>query len=187
MMIIVDSSMPRFSRSFRRRRTMAAPIVSYKHQASENITYAGLNANNNVFLFSGIAPGAEISPTTVAAGNKVYGVNVSVNFTTNTGTEGSTYSWMLVYFRQGQNLSSNFPGSESSNWSTIGLNNTRNQVIKSFMGVVGTEDGGLLRQNIRIKLPKMYQRIREGDTLNLVFNAAEAGTLSTGFRYKSFS
>ncbi len=117
----------------------------------------------------------------------MYGVNVSVNYTTDTGTTGSTYSWMLVYFRQGQNLSSNFPGSESSNWTTIGLNNTRNQVIKSFMGVVGTEDGGLLKQNIRVKIPKLYQRVREGDTFNLVFNASEPGILSIGLRYKSFS
>jgi len=166
---------------------MRAPIVSYKHQAGTNLTYIGGAANNFDLLFLGGAPGSEQGISDVAAGHKVYSVDVSVNFVSASGAVSTTYSWMLVRIRDDQSVGTLFGTTDASNWSTIGLSKGRNQVIKSFMGVVGTEDAGSAKYNLHIKIPKPFQRVREGDQLYIVFNAADAGTLATGFRYKDYS
>ena len=178
-----------FRRGFRPRRRvmMRAPIVSYKHQRNENTTYIGTGANNSFVLYTGTAPGETASPNTVPAGNKVYSVDVSVNFIHPEGSGTDTPSWMLVHFRAGQELDSLFANPNASEWSNIGLSLARNQVIKSFMSIVGSEDAGPRQWNMHIKIPKLWHRIREGDILILTFNAQSAGSLSIGTRFKSFS
>ncbi len=178
------STMPR---RFQRRRAMLAPIVSYKHQKSTPLSYLGGGANNFDLLYLGGAPGADASVDVVPSGNKVYSVDVSVNYISGSGSISSTFSWMIVHLRDDQSVGTMFAQSDASNWSVIGLVKGRNQVIKSYMGIVGTEDAGSSRANIHIKIPKQWHRVREGDQLYIVFNAQEAGTLNTGFRYKSYS
>ncbi len=168
------------------RRPMTAPIVSFKHQRNEDITYLGTNANNVFRIYLGGAPGSASASTNVPAGNRVYSIDVTVNYVVETANSGSTFSWMVAHFRSGQDPNALFPG-VNSNWTTIGSSNGRNQVIKSYMGVVGTEDGGLLRHNIHIKIPKQWHRVREGDTLELFFAGSEAGILSIGTRFKNYS
>ncbi len=165
---------------------MKAPIVSYKHQRNETVSYVGTSLNNTFTVLSGVGPGEAESPNQAAAGHHVYSMDVSVNFVTSSGTGSGDYSWFLVHLRSDQTLASMFP-TPSSEWTTIGISKNRNQVIKSYMGVVGSEDGGIVRQNPHIKIPRIFQRIREGDVILLVFNGAEAGTLSIGARYKTYS
>ena len=177
--------MRRFRRA--RRMVMRAPITSYKHQFQEDVSYLGASANNQVILYVGGKPQDVESPGTVSAGHKVYSVDVSVNFTTLTSGDTSRYNWMLVHLRSDQFVNTLFASVDAANWSVIGLSTGRNQVIKSFVGLVGTEDAGPLKQNIHIPIPKQWHRVREGDQLVLVFNAFEPGSLVSGFRYKSFS
>ena len=174
-------------RHFRRMRRMLPPIVSYKHQVAESVSYAGLDANQQTVLYFGQPPVTPSGGNLVPAGHKVYSVDVSVNFVSGDQNTTGTYSWMLCYMRQDQQVNIIFAAVGAANWSVIGLSNARNQVIKSYMGIVGTEDAGPIRQNVHIKIPKIYQRVREGDQLILVFNADAAGTYSTGFRYKDYS
>ena len=94
---------------------------------------------------------------------------------------------MLVCLRNGQTIATLFAGTKAADWSVIGLSNSRNQVIKSFTGIVGTEDAGAIRYNVHIPIPKMFQRIREGDQWVLVWNSFSPGPLTTAFRYKDFS
>ncbi len=175
-------------RHFRRSRPrMMAPIISYKHQFQEKLTYAGGNANNQTVLYFGGLPGAQANPSSVPAGNKVYNVDVSVNFVSSSGGESGTYSWFLTKMRDGQLVDIIFGTPNGADWSNLGLSPSRNAVIKSYTGLVGTEDAGPLKQNVHIKIPKIYTRVREGDQLIVVFNADLAGTLNIGIRYKSFS
>ncbi len=171
----------------RRRRQMLAPIVSYKHQASAAVTYAGGAVNNIHFVMLGGAPGSEKSGINVAAGCKVYSVDISLTYSLTAGSGTSTYSWMLVHLRDDQNIGSLFAASDASNWSTIGLSKGRNQVIKSFTGIVGSEDSGPRSYNLHIKIPKLWHRVREGDSLVLVFNADSVGSLLNAHRYKDYS
>ena len=168
----------------RRRMVMRAPIVSYKHQRNEDITYVGAGAINQMNVYEGVGPGEVSTPQNVPAGHKVYSVNISLNFIHPEGSGTDTPSWFLVHLRAGQTVSVLFGGTD---WSSIGVSNARNQILKSYMSLVGSEDAGPRIWNVHIKIPKMFQRVREGDILAIAFSATTAGPLSTGVRYKDFS
>lgn len=177
--------MPR--RRFRRRMVMAPPIVSFKHQRMEETTYVGTLANNNYLVYQGVNQGTQTTPTDIAAGNKCYSIDVSVNYIVGSSTATGRLSWMLVHLRDGQTIGDQFAATDASNWSNIGLSKAKNQVIKSFVKIFATEDASAAIYNLHIKIPKMWHRIREGDSLVIMFNADEAGTLVIGSRFKSFS
>ncbi len=185
----VTVDMPRFYRGSRRmRRRMIPPLVSYKHQENKVLSYTGALANDQFVLYFGGPPGVEpAQPNVVPAGHRVSTVDVSVNFSATSASTTGDYSWMLVKLRQDQLVNTLFGATGAAQWSTIGLSNGRNQVIKSYMGVYGTEDSTPIRYNVRIKIPASMQRVREGDQLVLVFNAGDAGTYHVGFRYKDYS
>ncbi len=169
------------------RRPMRAPIVTFKHQRNEDTSYLGAGANNQFNVWLGGAPGEQVTPLTVPAGRKVYSINVSLNFIHPSGSGTDVISWMLVHLRDGQLISTCFAATGASEWTNIGLSNCRNQVVKSFMALLGTEDSGPCSYNVHIKIPKIFQRVREGDIMAIVFNAVEPGPLSIGIRYKDFS
>ena len=171
----------------RMRRPLMAPIVSYKHQRQEVATYTGVVANHENQLFVGLAPGSAEAPQTAIAGHKVYSVDISLTFVQTSSSGNSPISWMLVHTRDGQDIDSCFAATDASNWSNIGLSKCRNQVIKSFLSAVGSNDAGPKQWNLHIKIPKMWHRIREGDRLILVFNGQEPGLLAIGTRFKSYS
>jgi len=179
--------MPFRRRMRRRMRPMSAPIVSYKHQRQTDVTYVGGLANQIITYYTGTGPGAGATVGQVPAGNKVFSVNASVNFTHTSGTGTSRLNWMLVHLRADQDINTLFAATDAANWSNIGLSLARNQVIKSYLAIVGSEDAGPKSWNVHIPIPKMWHRVREGDSLVIVFNSDDSGFLSIGTRYKSFS
>jgi len=163
------------------------PIVSYKHQFQALVTYGGVDANQTLVLYTGGAPGSVATPATVPAGNKVFRVNVVVDFISGAGGVTTDYQWMLVHLRSGQSIDTLFAPTGAPDWTNIGLSTARNQVLKSFTTLGGTNDAGPIRGHLSIKIPKIFQRVREGDTLVLVFSSFVGGPLKMAFRYKSFS
>ena len=174
---------PRFRR---RRQVMRAPIVSFKHQRSEIISYVGGNANNEFVVNFGTDTNVAVAPGTTPNGNKQYSVDVTINFVSGSANAGTDFSWMLVHLREEQTVLGLF-GTQASNWSSIGLASAKNQVIESHMGTVATEDGGSYAFKKHIKLPKMWHRVRNGDQLILVWNCSLGGVLAQGVRYKTYS
>ncbi len=170
-----------------RSRMALTPIVTEKKQRAETISYAGADANNIYDLYIGINTGLLETTSTVQTGKKVFSVDVSVNFVSSSASITGPYSWMLIKLRQGQSIAAVFAATDASNWTNIGLSNARNQVIKSYMGLVGTQDGVILKQNIHISIPKIMQRVREGDVMALVFSSLIGGTLSIGSRFKTYT
>ena len=168
----------------RMRRRSSPPLVTYKHQRNENLTYIGSAANQNYVIYTGGNQGSQTSAMQVPTGARVESVNVSVNFASGSGALTGTLSWMIVKFRDSQQAS-DIAVTDASAWSNIGLSMMRNQVFVSHMAIFATEDGGVYRFNKQILIPKIYQRVREGDVLMLIFNANEAGPLSIGTRFKS--
>ena len=165
---------------------MRAPIVSQKQQKNEDVSYLGAGANHIYTLYSAVDINTAESVENIHYSKKVFRVHVSVNYISGSSAESSTYSWMIVHLRADQVVGTLF-GTPASQWSVIGQSPGRNQIVKSFMGIVGTEDAGSLRQSQSVKIPKMWHRLREGDQLLLVFNADQPGTLSIGSRFKAFS
>jgi len=164
-----------------------SPIQSKKIQFAEIVSYAGGNANNIVVVGNGVDIGvAPILVTDIPNGAKISSIAISENFVATAGGAEGSYSYMFIKLRVGQVVGTEFGATLASNWSSIGASNARNQVIASFMGVVGSEDSGGFNHTRQIKIPPIYQRMREGDQFLIVFNSDIGGILATGFRYKFY-
>ncbi len=161
-------------------------VNSFKHQRQESVTYAGADANNVFQVVTAVAQGTVITPGNVPVGAMVYSVDVSVNFVNSSASVNTTYEWFIVKFRDGQNAGGEFGTPNGASWSSIGLSDSRNQVIKSFMGVATPNDGGKVVNNFHIPIPKLMQRTRQGDVISLIWNSTQAGLLSIGARYKHY-
>ena len=170
----------------RRRRVMSSPVVSQKHQHSQNQSYIGTSANLEFLIVEVGLQGIATSPSKVQNGTKIYNIFVSVSAIRDSSTDGSTYSWMLVKLRNGQTID-DIAAVDASNWSNVGNSMIKNQIFHTEMGIFGTEDAGSVRYNRIIKIPKIYQRQREGDSFVLVFNSLEPAVVSLGARFKSFN
>ncbi len=173
---------------FRRRRMMrrnrGPPLVTYKHQRNVAISYLGGNVNDIFDIYTGIPQGGITDPVSVPVGSRVESIFVSMNFVSESSATTGTYSWMILKLRTGQTVA-DISSTNTSTFSNIVASNLRNQEFATYMGIHATEDAGPIRYNIQIKIPKIYQRVREGDQLLLVFNADAGGPLNIGVRYKS--
>ena len=175
-------------RHYRRSRRMATVIQSTKHQRQEKLSYIGGNANN-VFI---VGLGKELPDVTangqdVPVGAKIFSIDVSVNYITSGGGTTGSFEWFVWKARAGQDTTACFADPAGADWTTLGNSGCRNQIIKSYMGVYGTEDSSAVRYNPHIPIPKLMQRMRLEDQILVVFNADQAGTLSIGVRYKYFT
>ncbi len=162
------------------------PIQSRKYQVAEKVSYLA-NANQQVTLAQGVEIGTAVTTNQVPVGAMIYSVDVSVNFTSESGGTTGNWEFFLIKLRSGQSIDTNIAATSAGDWSNLGQSSIRNQIIKSYMGQIGTDDGTILQRNIHIPIPKMFQRTREGDFLVLSFNASIGGASSIGFRYKTYT
>ena len=170
------------------RRKSSGITQSTKLQREEKVSYIGGNANNVYIVATGKElPDVTVNGTDVPVGAKIFSTEVSVNYITSGGGTTGSFEWFLWKARAGQDTTECFADPAGANWTTIGLSGCRNQIIKSYMGVYGTEDSSAVRYNVHPKIPKSMQRTRLGDQLLVVFNADQAGTLSIGTRYKYYT
>ncbi len=180
--------MPYRRSGMRRARRSSGITQSVKLQRKETSTYVGGNAN----VVYQINIGKELADVTSnqidnPVGSKVFGFDISVNFISSTGGQTGTFEWFVWKARTSQSTAGVFADPKGADWSELGLSAGRNQIIKSFMGIYGTEDASAVRYNMHIKVPKLMQRTRLNDVITLVFNASDAGTLSIGSRYKYYT
>ncbi len=181
------STMP-YRRMRRRSRSSSGITQSVKLQRQETVSYVGANANNIFQINIGKElPDVLVNGIDNPVGSKVFSVDVSVNFISSTGGQTGTFEWFIWKARTSQSTAGVFADPAGANWSTLGNSAGRNQIIKSYMGIYGTEDASAVRYNPHIKIPKMMQRTRLNDVLTIVFNASDAGTLSIGVRYKYYT
>ncbi len=95
-------------------------INSTKNQRQESLTYAGADANNVYTIYLGIAKGVTTTTTNIPVGSMVYSVAVSLNFVNSSASVNTTYEWMIVKFRDGQNTGGEFGTPSGASWSSIG-------------------------------------------------------------------
>ncbi len=114
----------------------------------------------------------------VPVGAIVQAMDVYVNAVSATGGTTGSFVYYMAIVRSGQ--ASAFP---QANFTAIGLSKVRNQIFKSEMIMIGSEDGTILRAKFRQKIPKVYQRIRDGDQLVILYEASLAVEVSIGVRY----
>ncbi len=167
-----------------RMRMRMNPIQSVKQQmAQKQSILADTNIQHFVMDASEVGSPTKVTGIEVPVGAIVYSMDVSINFVSSTGGITGNIDWCFVKLRDGQVFDTILV---SPDWSDLGLASGRNQVIKSYMAIFGTEDAGPKIWNLHIKIPKVYQRTRAGDRFIIVFRSSEAGSLSTGARYKYY-
>jgi len=174
--------MPR--RFMRRRRAPMAYPVKLKNQHGVEETVIPTNKAVYVVV-NGIAPGAaRITGADVPAGGHVYIINVVLNAINTTSADSSSFHFYFAIVRHSQDITVDFP---SPDWSDIGLSNVRNQIFYSDLNVIGTEDAGGIKRKFALKVPKIYQRVREGDRLVMIVKTTDNINASYGWRFSSFT
>ena len=168
----------------RRRRRMSPITQSVKNQGDTQQTILA-NANVLQTIAFGVDVGAptKIIGNEVPTGAKVFSVDVVVNHIAGGGNDTGTLFWALCKLRKGQDYDTDFV---SPDWTSIGLSDVRNQYIETHMDIYGTDDAGPIRYKRHIKIPKIYQRMRAGDSLILVVRSTSAADIANGFRYKYY-
>ena len=141
-------------------------------------------STKNVFnLVLGIPPNtARTTGNECTAGAHIFSMDVYVNAITPSASNETNFNYYIAFRRQGQ-ASSALP---EADFSDIGLSNMRNQIIFSDLNQLGTEDAGPLRRKHHIKIPQMYQRVREGDQWDLIYGHTDAVETNLGFRAKCY-
>jgi len=163
-----------------RRRRMKF-TTSTKNMAHKAVTNP-MNTQDSILLVSGItSQGTRTSGNQVPNGAHVFNIMVYVNSIVPEGSGSTNYNYIVMCLRDGQSVPADI------DFSTIGLSKTKNQVLISEMTTLGTEDAGPLRRKFNVKIPKIYNRIREGDQIVLVWTAQSLATENfMGFRYKYY-
>ena len=164
---------------FRRRRRMAsrAPIQSYKHVV--DFEDADVIAGVQTFITLGNVVQSRTGATIAnVVGEKVFRMHIDLDIVSTSGGVVGSYQIYLIKLREGQTA----PAANS-----VGVSNLRNQIWFQKAGVFPTEDGGTVGISRWFKVPKIYQRMREGDIFGLVFVANASYTFTGQAIYKSFS
>ena len=170
--------MDMFRRRFRR--SSRGPSATWtKNQFNQDQSILG-NTAVPIILVNGVKVNGAIKVigTEVPAGAIVSQIDVYLNLIVPSGSGNATVVYFVICRRAGQSAV------PASSFTAIGLSDMRNQVIRSEMTMIGTEDAGPLRTKFKVKIPKTYQRIREGDDISLIVQSTEASEMSAGCRYR---
>ena len=124
----------------------------------------------------------KILGTEVPVGAKVFSIELWINAVPTVGTDTSEGDWYIAKNREGQTLGS-FPDPD---FSTTGLSEKRNQIFHQEAFQTGTEDAGPYKFHRRLKIPRIYQRMRAGDFIFVKIEADLALTTQVAFLYKYY-
>ena len=119
-------------------------------------------------------------PSQVPVGAKIRSIVCNLNFIVPSGSGTSNVDFYIMLRRSGQGNA----GIPDADWSSIGLSDVRNQIFHTDMAISGTEDAGAVIRRFRLKIPKGFQRLRDGDDWILVYGISEAMETSHGFRFR---
>ena len=142
-----------------------------------------MNIQSSLDMVEGVAPNKErVTPNEVPAGAHVFGIDVYVNAIVPSGSGHTNFNYIVQIQRTAQGPITNL------DFSSLGLSNLRNQIIHSDMVQLGTEDAGPLRRKLRIKIPRIWRRIRQGDVISLQWVATTTAIeVHMGCRYKYYT
>lgn len=169
-------------RSFRRR--PMGITQSVKNQLETKATQ--VPAVNNIIVFANaVEPGiaTKVLGDEVPVGAKIFSMQVTVQAVSTTGGSTGSFDWYIAKVRGQQQTSTEFPDPD---WSAIGLSQVRNQIFHCETNLFGTKDAGPVKFNRRIKIPKIYQRVRAGDRIAVVAQSSVASDILIGAVYKYY-
>ncbi len=164
-----------YRRSTRRRQGLN-PVQSYKQVTVDGPASRAPATNITHSLVIGVDnyTGPSANNNEVPTGAKVMSLLLLLCFGS-IASPATTLHFTLQLLRSGQGIVT--PGA-------VGGNPQRNQVLYTEMLFVTADQS--LNQVVRIKIPKMFQRIREGDVWQLVYSGDTTFTSVTQSIYKFF-
>ncbi len=164
-------------RRMQRRRGLN-PIQSYKHIVDlEDIT--PVVAGVQTFLtLADVVEARTGAVNQCIVGEHVYRMHVDLDILLDSSAIGGTFEIGLIKLRSGQSI----PAVGS-----MGTSNLRNQMFYQMAGMLTPNDGGKVRLSRWIKIPKSFQRMREGDDILLLFVSNVAYDYKCQTIYKSYS
>ncbi len=169
----------------RTQRFRNAPIVqSVKNQFEvTQSTVAGTGIVRDLASAVEIGGATKVTGVEVPVGAKIFSITLTQNFITQSGSVNASFNFYVMKVRGGQ-TDNELPAAD---FTAIGLSNLRNQIFYSLTTEVGTQDAGPFKMtNRRIKIPRIYQRMRAGDRIVVVATSDEIGTYKTGVIYKYY-
>ncbi len=148
---------------------------TYKKQINHIIvSAAGLLAHDVVVGVDSLALGqTSITDPNVPTGTKIRGITVMVSIS-NPSTLSLEYGFNLQYLVAGQTA--------NVNPLAVGGDAQRNQVIKSWHGIVAQDT--MVNVTKYVKIPKQFQRMREGMRWRLVSDSSVSREHAEQFIYK---
>ncbi len=167
--------MPR--RTFRRRSYTARPIVQSFKQISVDgpaLRLAATNILHSLVIGVDNYAGPTVANNEVPTGAKIFNIILFLSLGS-IASPATTLHFTVQCLRSGQGQVP--PG-------TQGGNPQRNQVIHTEMFFVTAQQS--INRTMIIKVPKQYQRIREGDIFQLVYRGDTVFTSITQVIYKFY-
>ncbi len=138
---------------------------TYKKQLNYVIVSSALvTADNLAVGVDSLAIGqTSITDANVPTGTRIRGFLIQLSIT-NPGTTSVEWGANVQYLLSGQ--AANVPPL------AVGGNPQRNQVIKSWHGIIAQDS--MTNLNVYVKLPKQFQRIKEGTLWRIVIDSSAA-------------
>ncbi len=172
-------------RRMSRRRNFGQVIHSVKNVHETDISLIA-NANQITSLALGVDVGVptKVTGIEVPTGAKIYSIELWITFVAGASNETGVYNWYIGKIRAGQSSATDFPIADGTD---IGLNANRNFIFHEEHSIVGTEDAGPYKFHRRIKIPKIYQRMRSSDSLFIKSKNDIAGLEQVVALYKYYT
>ncbi len=175
--------MPQRGRRNFRRNSQKQVIQSVKNSHEfKSSTIAGASIDTSLADAVEVGEPTKITGKEVPVGAKVFSIELWINTSSQSGGEDGTIDWYIAKARDGQLLGS-FP---EPDFSTTGLSSKRNQIFHQEAQQFGSQDAGPYKFHRRIKIPRIYQRMRSGDFIFIKSNASIVTSLQIAALYKYY-
>ncbi len=114
----------------------------------------------------------------VQTGAKIFGVFITIYLYNNADQVAGSLDWYYGV-RRGATSFADMPPANA-----VGLSNLRNQILHQEKGLSGGPNGPPMVFKGVIRIPRQYQRIREGDIHFISFRSSQAGKFCIKAIYK---
>jgi len=159
----------------RRRRIQSrpSPIQSFRQIYDKAATIIGLADETDI-----VADGSDQNPpgftnNVVPVGAMIYRIRLNITVQGASSSDSGKAGFIVYKLRGGQG-----GGTDITNYITLGGTATRNQVFWNQALPYGTEDAGPRSFDRWLKIPKTFQRMREGDNFQVKFTNSDASSVS---------
>ncbi len=157
---------------------MSAPVVTDKHE----ITWSNLDSANGTVFTVVLARGKKLADvnasTEVPLGSKIYGIYIEFNISASDITNPKVMHWKVFV---------NPVGQTATNPNTY-YQTDRAYILKRGMEMLPEDLSTVYKRIIFVKIPKIYQRIKDEQDINISFIMSSAELINNcGFAiYKNF-